>query len=170
MGSEDYDDYVDFEDAPEDIVEISKPDWMDEDWWEEINQIEDLEVRQDQIDREVKVHEERQELSRKFESGEIDDTGFFAGNLDLHIKEARTATRRGLRSVGLDYDDLGELSEERDIMLKGDPELIDINDRVNDLIKTDPDAAQEIADRMYEEGRLSEEAYRLVSEKVDRYK
>jgi len=50
MESEDYDDYEDYEDAPEDIVEISKPDWMDEDCWKEINQIEDLEVRQDQID------------------------------------------------------------------------------------------------------------------------
>ena len=143
---------------------------MDERCWKEINQIEDLEVRQDQIERETEVHEEGVELDRKYESTEIDDTGYYAGNLDLHIKGARVATRRGLRSVGLDYDDLGQLSEEQDIMAKGDPDLMDINDRVNDRVKADPESAQEIADRMYEEGRLSEEAYGFISEKVSRYK
>jgi hypothetical protein len=114
--------------------------------------------------------EERKELDRKVESGEIDDFGYWAGDLDLHFKEARVATRRGLRSVGIDYDQLGELSEKYDFLLKGDPELIDVNDRVNELVKEDPETAQETADRMHEEGRLSEEAYKLVSEKVKRYK
>jgi len=173
MGSEDYDDYddyVDYEDAPEEIVEISKPDWMADDCWEEINQIEDLEVRQDRIEREEKVHEQRVELDRKYESREIDDIGYSAGNIDQHFREARVSTRRGLRSVGLDYDQLGQISEEYDILVKGDPDLMDINDRVNDRVKADPQSAQETADRMHDEGRLSEEAYRLISEKVNRYK
>jgi hypothetical protein len=170
MGSEDYDDSFDYEDTPEEVVEISKPDWMDEDCWEEINQIEDLEVRQDQIERKEKVHEQRVELDRKYKSGEIDDIGYSAGNLDQHFREARVATRRALRSVGLDYDQLGELSEKWDVMAKGDPDLIDANDRVNELVKRDPEAAQEIIDRMYEEGRLPDEVYEDACEMVNRHK
>ena len=170
MGREDFDDYVDYDDTPEEIVEISKPDWMDEDCWREINEIKDTEVRQDQMEREEKVHEQRVELDRKYKSGEIDDIGYSAGNLDQHFREARVVTRRGLRSVGLDYDQLGELSGKWDVMVKGDPDLIDATDRVNELVKQNPDAAQEIIDRMYEEGRLPEKVYEDACEKVNRYK
>ena len=55
-------------------------------------------------------------------------------------------------------------------MVKGDPEFIDINDRLNEFIKEDPEAAQKIADRRREEGSLPEEAYDLVCEKVKRCK
>jgi hypothetical protein len=161
---------VEYEDNPQETVELLRPDWMTDDCWKEITKIEDPEVRQDQMEREEKVMEERKELDRKVESGEIDDFGYWAGDLDLHFKEARVATRRGLRSVGLDYDKLGELSEKYDIMVKGDPEFIDINDRLNELVKEDPEAAQKIADRRREEGNLPEEAYDRVCEKVKRYK
>ena len=37
-------------------------------------------------------------------------------------------------------------------------------------MKEDPEHAQEVADRMFDEGRLSEEAYQRISEKSNRYK
>lgn len=64
---------------------------------------------------------------------------------------------------------MGELSEEYDILLKGDPKLIDVNHQTNEFVKDNPEYAQEVADRMYEEGRLSEDTYKFICDKVRRY-
>jgi len=154
MERDDYDGADDYEDFPEEIV---IPDWMSEDCRKEIADIPDPEIRKDQIEREEKLHREREELTRKSNSGEIDDFNHLIESQALARKETRLDTLRGLRSVGLGYDQLGELSEEWDIMVKADPDLIDANDRVNDLVKTDPASAQKIDDRMLQEGRLPEE-------------
>ena len=55
-------------------------------------------------------------------------------------------------------------------MLTGDVKLIDANNLVNKLVKDHPQAAQELADRMFKEERLSEEAHKFISGKVKRYK
>ncbi|MBM4305921.1 MAG: hypothetical protein FJ123_04195 [Deltaproteobacteria bacterium] len=174
MGKEDYEDWGEYEDYPEELVEMEEevriPEWMPEDCQEEIARIKDPEVRRDQIEREEKVHQDREELNRRYEAGEINDFDFWRKNEVLGHKEAGLSTRRGLRSEGLDYADFGELSEELGIMVKGDPDLIDINDRVNKFVKEDPEYAEEVADRMYEKGELSESSYEFISEKVDRYK
>ncbi len=178
MGSEDYDmdyddtsdDVAEDNDAPEEIVQFCKPDWMEERCWDIINEIEDLEVRQDQMKLEEKLHEKRVELNRKYETGEIDDFGYWVGDHDLHFEAARVGTRRALRSVGLDWDQLAEIAEDYDLLLKGGPDLVDLSHQVNDVVKEDPVGAQELADEMYEEGRLGEEAYQLICEKVKRYR
>lgn len=168
----DYDDRLEFEDTLEEDEELLEAELDIPDvWWkDDIAKIEDPKLREREIQAAKKSLEEKRELDEKFKSGQIDEFGYWAGNERLHLKDARAATRSGLASVGLDYGKIEELSEDYDILVTGDLKLIDANDRVNKLVKDHPQAAQELADRMFEEGRLSEEAHKFISGKVKRYK
>jgi hypothetical protein len=167
---EEFYDELEYEDSPEESVEILMPDWMPEDHWDEILEIKNPKVRLDQVEKEERLHEEREELMREYDEGEIEDWEFEALNRDLMHRESGLNTRRAIRTQGIDYPDLGELSEEYDILTTGDIERIEMNDRLNAFVKADPESAQERADRMFENGEIGEEAYELICEKVNRYK
>ena len=172
MRWDDYDDRAEFEDAIEEDEELleAQMDIPDVWWKDEIAKIEDPKLREREIEAAKELLEERQEIDKKFKSGEIDEFSHWAKKEHLHFRDARAATRSGLASVGLDYGKLEELSEDYDILVTGDLKLIDANDRVNKLVERNPQAAQELADRMFEEGRLSEEAHKFISGKVRRHK
>ena len=175
-GFEDEPDYEDgpeeFLDNPEETEEALVKELEDRGiWWgDSIARIRDPELQQEAIERADELMEEREDLSRQIELGEIDDYEFWARNWDLHGKAAKRAFQADLDSIELGSGELGEISEEYDMLIRGDLELMDINDRVNERVKADPESAQETADRMHEEGRLSEEAYDLICEKVNRYR
>lgn len=140
-------------------------------WWkDDIVKIENPKMKEREIKRAKKLVKERQELDKKFKSGEINEFNYWAKKERLHYKDARAATSSGLASVGLDYGKIEELSEDYDILVTGDIKLIEVNDRVNKLVKKNPQAAQELADRMFKEGKLSEEAHKFISGKVRRHK
>ena len=172
MRWDDYDDRPEFEDIIEKDEELLKAELDIPDvWWkDDIAKIEDPKLRAREIEAAKKLLEEEQELEEKFRSGEIDEFTHWAKKEHLHFKDTRAATRSGLASVGLDYGKIEELSEDYDILVTGDLKLIDANDRVNKLVEKNPEAAQELADRMFEEGRLSEEAHKFISGKVRRRK
>ena len=69
--------------------------------------------------------------------------------------------------MGVTYDDLGDLSEDLSLFSTGKIELIELKDRVKDEIRSlGPEAAQELADRMFDEGEISEEAHESISRQV----
>ena len=172
MGREDFDGSDEYVDDPEEMEEILTQELRDRGiWWgDSIARIKDPERQQELIEKAEKLLEEREELLRKSESGEIDDYGFWARNWDLRQKISKEAFKAHLESVFPAPGELGELSEEYDNMTTGDPEWIEINDRLNAFIKRDPDYAQEEADRQFEQGEIGQEAYDLISEKVKRYR
>ena len=172
MRWDDYNDRPEFEDNLEEDEELLKAELDIPDvWWkDEIAKIEDPKLREREIEAAKKLLNEKRKLDEKFRSGEVDEFGYWAKKEHLHFQDARAATRSGLASVGLDYGKLEEISEDYDILVTGDLKLIDANDRVNKLVEKNPKAAQKLADRMFEEGRLSEEAHKFISGKVRRHK
>lgn len=139
---------------------------MDEDWWKFIGDIKDPELQEKEIERAEELTEKEKELSRKSDSGEIDDFELLRQHGELRSEICRAETRWGLESVGLTYGMLGQLSDEYDSLTTADPKRIDLNDRLDRFIEADPERAQEEADRMFEEEKLSEKAYGLISKKV----
>lgn len=77
-------------------------------------------------------------------------------------------TRADLDSIMAGYDKLGEFSEDYDLPLERGPKLADTNACVNERVKVNPETAQETADRMHEERKLSERIYHLICETVKR--
>lgn len=133
--------------------------------------IEDPERRGERIEEAKMLKEEERKLGEEYDSGKIDQITFEAKYFfDYLRKESRFETRCALESIGLPYSELGQIAEEYDILLTADPDLIDVNDRTNEFVKDNPEYAQEVADRMYEEGRMSEDTHDFISEKVRRYK
>ena len=150
----------------EDLVEdLEIPDVY---WAEDIRNIENPMLKEREIETAQELLEEQRKALEKHESGEIDDATL-QNELDNKIgpKMRRAATRSGLESVGITYDDFGDLSEDLDILAKGDTGLIDAKDRLKDSIRENgPDAAQELADEMLEDGRISKGTHETISRQV----
>lgn len=137
-------------------------------WADDIRKIEDPVLREKEIETAEKLLEERRQALERYESGEIDEATLH-NELEHKIgpKERRAATRAGLESVGITYDDFGDLSEDRDILAKGDAGLFDVKDRLKETIRElGPDAAQELADQMLEDGEISEDTHESISRQV----
>ena len=70
----------------------------------------------------------------------------------------KATTRCGLASVGLTYDHLGDVSEDAELYATGDLKMLELKDRLKDTIEDiGPKAAEELADRMHEDERLSDD-------------
>ena len=154
-----YDDFI------EDGEEVEVPDVP---WAEDIRKIENPILQEKEIEAAEKLLEEEKEWGRRFDEGEIDQIRYEAGiAYELGSKMARAATRSALESQGITYDHLGDLSEDQAILSTGDPKLFDLKDQVKHKItELGPDAAQELADRMLEEEKISEESHESISRQV----
>ena len=125
-------------------------------------------LREKEIEAAQELLEEQRKALEKHESGEIDDATL-QNELDNKIgpKMRKAATRSGLESAGLTWDHLGDLAEDNRFLAKGDTELLDQKDRLKEVIgELGPDASQELADEMLEDGRISEEAHETISRQV----
>ena len=150
------------------LTEIEVPDV----WWaEDIKNIDDPEIREEEIRTAEEILEKEEAVTRQLESGEITDEEHWNKCLfELLDEERRAATRCGLESVGLSYDHLGDLSEDREfyeVQASGGPDLLGQKERIRQAIDDlGPEAAQELADRLRDEGELGETAHALVSRQV----
>ena len=159
-----------YNDTPEETQQIEKPDWMYEDWWSDISEIKDPELQEKEIERAEILTEKEEELSKKSDSGEIDDFEFLRQHDELRSEIARNKTRWGIESVGVTYGKLSQVSEEYDSLTTADPKRIDLNDRLDRFVEANPERAKEKVDRMFKEGELSEKAYDDISEKVKHHR
>jgi len=88
-------------------------------------------------------------------------------NYGLPAKETSTKIREELSSVGLSYDHLGDLSEDLAFIFMDDAQLIGLKEDIRKMIdEKGPDHAQEVADRMLKEERLSDPAHEMISRLV----
>ena len=154
-----------YDDCIEDREEVEVPDVP---WAENIRNIENPIIQEREIEAAEKLLEEKKELGREFDAGEIDQIKYEAEiAYELGTKMARAATRTALESVGITYDHLSDISEDQDILATGDPKLFDLKDQVKEKItELGPEAAQELADRMLEEEKISEESHESISRQV----
>jgi hypothetical protein len=138
-------------------------------WWaDDIRNITNPVLREREIEAAQKLLEEEKELLRKYEAGEMDEPTFVAKyQYELSSKMSRAATRSGLASINLTWDHLADLAEDSGFLAAGDTELLDQKDRLKEMIeKLGPDASQELADEMLEDGRISEAAHEIISRQV----
>ena len=138
-------------------------------WAEDIAGIENPELRTRAIEQAESIRDARAELETKLDAGVIDLDQFEAEvNFNIRPKESRASSSAGLNAAGITYDDLGSLSEDRRFLEEkaADPDspLVDLKAEVRKKAhRMGPDHAQELADRMYEEEELTDEAYELIS-------
>jgi hypothetical protein len=168
----DYDDYFEepeeaLLEEPEEMLEES-PDIPDVSWKEDIQGIENPILREKEIETAKELLEKEKELLEKVESGEIDQATFEHEYFHKLVPEkSKAATRSALESVGITWDHLGDLSEDWDILVSGDTRVLDLKDQVKEKIREmGPDAAQELADRMLEEEKISEKTHETISRQV----
>lgn len=155
------------EETPEE-TEQKKDGVPDVSWAEDIRKIEDPEIREKEIKAAEKILEKEEELNRKFEAGEIDEIDFWAKHeFELSKESRKAATRCGLESVGIGYDDLGDLAEDWDLMLAelgGNPRPAELKHEVRKVIeRVGPEEAERLADGMRERKEISKETHDLIA-------
>ena len=137
-------------------------------WWaEDIQKIADPEVREKEIAAAEKILEKQEELNRRFEADEIDEFDFWAQHeFELGKESRKAATRSGLESVGITYDDRGDLSEDWDLILaeaEGDPRPGAMKRELKEMIDSvGPERSEDLADEMLERGEISEETHQSI--------
>ena len=152
-----YEDLEDREELPEDgltddmfLQEMEVP---DVEWKEDIENIEDPEIKAEEIEAAERYLEKERELKKMVEAGRISE-----GEYDSRLRPERrkAATRYGLESVGLTYDQLGDISEDYDILTTGDPETMDLKQDLGSKIEmAGEDIAAELADRLLEDEKIN---------------
>ena len=156
-----------FLENPEENLEID-PDIPDVSWKEDIQKIENPILREKAIEEANKILEAQKELDKRFESGKIDNIDY--EHEYFHVlgrKKVSAATRAAFASEGITGDHLGDLSEDQGLFVAGDTKALDLKDRVEGKIRDiGTDAAQELADRMLEEGKISEATHESISRMV----
>jgi hypothetical protein len=176
---DDYSDREDYyaenpSDFAEDLSELDREengiqDEIPDVWWADyIRDIENPVIREQEIETAQELLEEQRKALGKHDSGQIDDATL-QNELDNKMgpKMRKAATRSGLESTGLTWDHLGDLAEDHGFLAKGDTELLDQKNRLNEVIgELGPDASQELADEMLEEGRISKDAHETISRQV----
>ena len=156
-------DNPEYDDVPEENLEIP-----DEWYAEDIINIDNPELRDKEIEAAEKIRDQEQDLDAKLDAGEISDYEHWA-ECEFQIKPAKSklATRTALESEGIAYDMLGDISEDWDFITADNQKLMQQKEDLKDSIdRLGPKASKQIADRMLEEGRLSEKTHELICRQV----
>jgi len=138
-------------------------------WWlEDIEKLTEPNILIKELDGAKKIAEKEIELKDKLKSGEMSKERYDHENLEvLGKKKAKYATRSALESEGITYDDLGDVSEDWGIMTSMNPKVAEMKEGVKELIHDQgPEFAKEHADRMLEEGKISESTHKSILRQV----
>ena len=167
MGWEDGENLDEREDIPEESEEAAQREVEIPDvWWKEyIAQIENPVLLNKEIEKARHLKAEEIELDRRLNSGEIDEIGHSGQRLcDLGPKEHAASVESQLASVDLTWDKLGDLSEDLDLLRRGDVGTLDQKEHNKELIReVGVEKSQEVADQLFEEEKIDKEGYDSVS-------
>ena len=159
------DEYLEHEDEDLDQALDQALDIPDVDWKEDIEKIENDNLRQTEIEKAEKIVERKKQLDDQFDRGDID-----LGRYDSLYTESIKPSIRGARmsaalaTVGLNSDNLGDLAEDKEFLPVGDTRLSDLKDELKQKITVlGPDTAQEEADRLLEEEVIGKDAHSRIS-------
>ena len=152
----------------EDQEEIDNLEIPDVSWKEDIENIPDHDLQLEEIELAKKLLNDEKTLRERLDKGEISIGKYDVIHQDIiWPKMRKAATRCGLKSVDLTWDRLGSLSEEAGDLATGDLKMSKLMDRLKDTIDSiGPDAAEELADRMHDEERLSDGTHERIKRQV----
>ncbi|WP_419656023.1 uncharacterized protein Dvar_51290 [Desulfosarcina variabilis str. Montpellier] len=164
--------YENFEELPDEFLENWQEDIPDVHWAENIAKIQDPEIRQREIDAANEILEKQQAVNEKHKSGEMNDYHFWEANtFDLRQEKTKASTRSALASEGLSFDMLGDIAEDWDFVSADKQKMMGLKDDLKKTIRRlGPGPAQELANKQLAEGKLSDEAYKMISRQVRLYK
>jgi hypothetical protein len=151
----------------EDVVEDME---VPEVYWEEdIRNIEDPEIKQKEIEAANEILEKERDLEARLRSGEITESQFAAEyETSLRKKKSSAATRCGLASVGITYEDIGDVAEDYDNILYPHNDLSEKRERIGDVIdEIGEEAAEQLADRMLEDEKISDRAHGIIKRQIE---
>ena len=137
-------------------------------WADDIAKIENPKIRKQEIESAENIQKEEKGLKDKLHSREI-SKGEYLGRYESGVrsKKRKITTRCGLESVGITYDDFGDLSEAYKSLLSGDIELDEKKQRIRETIDViGEEAAEGLADKMLEEEKLSERGHESIMRQV----
>jgi hypothetical protein len=174
-----HEEYEEFEEAPDsyseeeaqrlaEMVDIEIPDVP---WAKQIEKIPNPKTKIKEIDIADKFVRECKSVDEKVDSGEMSDAEFFG---ELICKrwpeERRHTTRCGLESIDLTSDDLGDVAEDKMFLIAdaaGNHKPAQMKNEIKKMIRhRGPEASQELADKMLEDGEISKEAHDTISRQV----
>ena len=136
-------------------------------WAKDIERIENQILREREIEAAKKLVEKEDELRARIESGELSQFKADCELESLRRQKAAASTRAGLASVGLTYDHFADVAEDYDRLTPGDYRTVELADQVKkEVHDLGPEDAQQRADKMLEEGRLSRQTYDFISRQV----
>ena len=136
-------------------------------WAKDIAQIENPILREREIEAAKKIVEKEEQINARVESGELCQFDAEMEFESLRSQRAAASTRSGLASVGLTYDHFGSVAEENFLLSYGNYPIMDLVDQVKRKVyELGPENAQQRADKMLEEGRLSQENYDFITRQV----
>jgi hypothetical protein len=138
------------------------------DWAEDIKKIENDDLRQEEIQKAEKLLKEDKALRDRLDRGEIELNSYVLERQNtIFTKMGKARTRCGLKSVGVTYDDLGDLAEDSENLLSSEKGMNELKERLKDTIEDiGPDTAEELADRMHNEKKLSKDTYDRISRQI----
>jgi hypothetical protein len=133
-------------------------------WAKDIARIENPILREREIEDANKIVEKEEKINARIASGELCQFDAEMEFESLRQQKAAASTRSGLASVGLTYDHFIDVADEYDRLTPGDYRTVELADQVKRKVcELGPQEAQELADLMLEEGRLSRKTYDFIS-------
>ena len=143
-------------------------DSLDVEWTEDIRSIEDLDLKEEEIEKAKEIEAEERYLENQCENGEITEE-YYQGYRDFLDGEKRRAiTRCVLKSHGFVSDPHGEVFDDWDYVEPGSERQMRKRGALRLVIDSiGPELVQDLADRFQREGRISENTHEAVSEQVE---
>jgi len=177
-----YEDHGEFDEQPDEYSEqeaqkLEKARSMeapDVAWKEDIEKIENPDIKKKEIEIAEKFNKKWLAVEEKVDSGEISEVDYFGELICKRWPEERKhATRCGLESEGITYDDLGDVAEDLDFLIAdagGNPKPAQMKNELKQMIaRSGPQACQQLADDMLEDDKISQETHDSILRQLRLY-
>ena len=174
-----YEGYGEFDEQPDEFlekrmqnaIEAEAMEAPDVAWKEDIDKIENPDIKKQEIEIAEKFNEKWTAVEEKVDSGEITEVDYFGELICRRWPEERkNTTRCGLESEGLNYDNLGDVSEDWDFFIAdagGNSKPAQMKNEIKEMIyRWGPESSQRLADKMLEEEKIWKETHDTISRQV----
>jgi hypothetical protein len=141
-------------------------------WWNEnIDEIENPEVKEKRIEGAEKIIEEEKELERKLEAGEMSDDWYVHERLVvMGRKKVKFSMGADLDYIGLSWDHLIDVAEDAGNLPRagaGDPVPMKFSEKVERAVRDlGPDCVEEVADDNLEKEKIPESVHETATRKA----
>lgn len=135
-------------------------------WQNEIARIENPELRAQQEKQAERIEEQEEKLKELGESGKIGKRQAERAGENLHNQRVNASFRTGLATQNLSPEAITDQVSEAYDLLREEP-ILKGKERIREMIRqADPDKAEIALEKMFQDGRLTEELYQDFSNMV----